>query len=142
MSRALPHLLIVEDDQVDLLAIQRQLGALGLVNPVTVARDGVEALEYLRGERGRPRVPRPCVILLDLQLPRMNGIDLLSELGHDEELRQAPVFALTTSPHDLERLAYHGCAVSGAIDKREIAQVLPGLLRPDGVNGAANDHAD
>ena len=66
------NLLLVEDDEVDVQGLKRAFAKSRIGNPITVARDGIEALEFLRGENGRPKLPKPHLILLDLNMPRMN----------------------------------------------------------------------
>ena len=75
--------LIVEDDDIDAMAIKRAFGKLKLDNPLARAKDGIEALEFLRGERGKVKISKPYMILLDLNMPRMKGIELLAELRDD-----------------------------------------------------------
>lgn len=73
-------LLVVEDDEVDLMAIERGLKQRKVANDSVTAKDGIEALEILRGAPGRNPLPKPYIILLDLNLPRMNGFEFLREL--------------------------------------------------------------
>lgn len=89
------HLLLVEDDEVDAEAIKRAFRKRRIANPFTVVRDGIEALEVLRGEDGREPLPRPFLILLDLNMPRMSGLEFLRETRQDPELRDAIIFVLT-----------------------------------------------
>ena len=91
------QLLHVEDDTLCLIGLNRAFKAAKIANPVSFAHDGIEALEMLRGTNGRPRLPRPYLILLDLNMPRMDGIELLHELRKDEELKKSIVFIMTTS---------------------------------------------
>jgi CheY-like chemotaxis protein len=98
------------------VAIVLRLGAVfispEIANPVSFAHDGIEALEMLRGTNGRPRLPRPYLILLDLNMPRMDGIEFLKELRKDEELKKSIVFIMTTSDAD-DLLA--GGRISGCV---------------------------
>lgn len=112
-------LLLVEDDELDLMGIQRALEELKIKNPVLVAHDGVEALEHLRGENGRQKLAGPFIILLDLNMPRMNGIELLDELRGDPELRRSIVFVLTTSSADEDRVQAYEHNVAGYIVKAD-----------------------
>lgn len=111
------HLLLVEDDQVDAEAIQRAFRQQKIANPFIVVRDGEEALKALRGEDGHERVPRPYLILLDLNMPRMNGIEFLEALRHDPDLQRSIVFVLTTSDRDEDKLAAYEKHVAGYILK-------------------------
>jgi CheY-like chemotaxis protein len=120
------HLLIVDDDQIDLLAIQRSLQKQKIGNPVSTARDGVEALEVLRGSGGRAKLPRPNLILLDLNMPRMNGLQFLDELRKDPNLANTIVFVLTTSAADEDKVAAYKKNIAGYLVKTEAGE---GFLR-------------
>ncbi|NJP44056.1 response regulator [Streptomyces sp. PRB2-1] len=87
------HVLLVEDDAADALLIEEALTDRGIARAIGRADDGVEALEYLRDASN----PRPDLIVLDLNMPRMNGRELLGVLKQDAELRSIPVVVLTTS---------------------------------------------
>jgi CheY-like chemotaxis protein len=95
------HLLLVEDDDLDVMNVHRALSHAPEVASITVARDGVEALRLLRS--GELRLER-LVILLDLRMPRMGGLDVLKELRNDARLKRLPSVILSTSdePHDRE----------------------------------------
>ncbi len=112
-------LLLVEDDELDVMGIQRAFKTLKISNPLVVARDGVEALEQLRGEGGKPRLARPYLILLDLNMPRMNGIEFLQELRKDEALHASVVFVLTTSNADEDIVRAYDQNVAGYIVKAD-----------------------
>jgi CheY-like chemotaxis protein len=111
------HLLLVEDDDVDVMAVQRAFRERKLLNPITVAKDGVEALEFMRGANGRAPLPRPFVVLLDIKMPRMDGLELLREIRADAELEDVIVFMLTTSKHDEDIAAAYRHQVAGYILK-------------------------
>ncbi len=113
--------LLVEDDEVDVKAIERSLSELRICNPLLVARDGREALEHLRGQNGREKVSAPFLILLDLNMPRMNGLEFLAELRSDPELSTSVVFVLTTSKDDRDRLSAYEKHVAGYIVKSNVA---------------------
>ncbi len=112
-------ILIVDDDEVDVRAVQRSLKQQRIVNPVYVARDGREGLEMLRGEEGRKKVPRPNLILLDLQMPRMTGLQFLEQVRADADLSSSIVFILTTSSADEDKAAAYGHHVAGYLVKSE-----------------------
>ena len=114
--------LLVEDNEVDIEAVRRAFRLHRIANPVRVASDGVEALEILRGEGDHPRLERPYVILLDLNMPRMNGIEFLTEVRADPALQDAVVFMLTTSKRDEDRLASYQLNVAGYIIKSHVGE--------------------
>lgn len=98
MSAAQPlDVLLVEDDAADVVIAREALRAGGLPTRLSVVRDGVEALAYLRREDDFADAERPDLILLDLNLPRMSGHELLAEVKADESLRRIPVVVLSTS---------------------------------------------
>jgi CheY-like chemotaxis protein len=98
-------ILLVEDDRVDIMTVQRAMKKIDISNPLYVARTGVEALGMLRGD-GYPRIePTPSLILLDLNLPKMGGIEFLKELRADPALRNLQVIVLTSSNEPGDRAA-------------------------------------
>jgi len=98
-------ILLVEDDRVDIMTVQRALKKIAVSNPLYVARTGVEALGMLRGD-GFPVIePTPSLILLDLNLPKMGGIEFLKELRADPLLRSLQVKVLTSSNEPSDRAA-------------------------------------
>jgi len=86
-------ILLVEDDRMDVMTVKRAMRELDVANPLVCAANGEEALEYLRNDD----YDKPCVILLDLNMPRMNGIEFLEAAKADEQLKKIPVVVLTTS---------------------------------------------
>jgi CheY-like chemotaxis protein len=98
-------ILLVEDDRVDIMTVQRAMKKIDVSNPLYIARTGVEALGMLRGD-GYPRIePMPSLILLDLNLPKMGGIEFLKELRADPALRTLQVIVLTSSNEPGDRAA-------------------------------------
>lgn len=97
--------LIVDDDEVAQMSFQRAIAKNGLKNTIHTALDGVEGLELLRRGAKRDGLSSPFVILLDINMPRMNGHEFLEELRADPVLRASLVFMLTTSgmPQDIDR---------------------------------------
>ena len=118
MPDVMPSILLVEDDEVDVEAIRRLFAWRNIANPLYVAPDGVAALRMLHGE-DQSTIEQPCVILLDLNLPRMNGIEFLDELRRDARLKDSVVFVLTTSNSDYDRLVTHSKYVAGYLLKSE-----------------------
>ncbi len=118
--------LLVEDNVVDVMAVRRAFKKHKIANPLVLATDGVEALELLRNA-DQP-VPRPLLILLDLNMPRMNGIEFLAELRADHELRTTIVFVLTTSNSDKDRVESYGYNVAGYIVKSDVGKEFVNLI--------------
>jgi CheY-like chemotaxis protein len=106
-------LLLVEDDRVDAMTVKRALKQVGVTNPLHHVTDGEQALEYLRNSANQ----RPGLILLDINMPRMNGIEFLSIAKQDPSLRAIPVVVLTTSQEEKDRLASFDLSAAGYMMK-------------------------
>ncbi|MES2126741.1 MAG: response regulator [Pseudomonadota bacterium] len=106
-------ILLVEDDRVDVMTILRALKEIKVVNTVVNRENGEAALDYLRD----PASERPCIILLDLNMPIMNGIEFLQEIKRDEALRRIPVVVLTTSEEQQDKLRSFEFGVAGYMAK-------------------------
>lgn len=111
-------LLIVDDDDIDAIALERAMRKLRLPNAVRRARDGQDALGLLRSGV----VQMPYIILLDLNMPRMNGLEFLQELRKDPRLTQAVVFVLTTSKSDEDLVAAYREHVAGYVLKQHLGR--------------------
>ena len=106
-------ILLVEDDNVDAMTVRRAMKDLNVPNGIIHQLDGEDALEYLRSSDNK----RPCVILLDLNMPRMNGIDFLKIIKNDNELKQIPVIVMTTSKDERDKMESFEFSVAGYIIK-------------------------
>ena len=113
MSQQL-NILLVEDDDVDVMTVKRAFQKNHITNPLFVAGDGIEALQKLR-DGSVPRGRR--LVLLDLNMPRMNGIEFLQELRNDPELAVTPVVVLTTSNDDQDKVNAYNMNVAGYLLK-------------------------
>ncbi|BEV09269.1 response regulator [Methylophilus glucosoxydans] len=109
-------MLIVDDDDIDAISLERALRKLRLLNTLFRARDGREALELLRSGQ----IPAPYIILLDLNMPRMNGLEFLEALRTDPLLTHAVVFVLTTSKSDEDLVAAYRKHVAGYVFKQHM----------------------
>ncbi len=117
MSEKIVNILLVEDDYLDIMNVERELKKISINHPIHVARNGREALSMLRGE-GVPKItPAPSVILLDINMPKMNGLEFLAELRTEPEFSHIPVFIMTTSNEDTDRLEAQRLNVTGYIVK-------------------------
>ncbi len=108
------NILLVEDDEVDVMNVQRAFQKNNIANPLYVAGDGLEALEQLRG--GKVPTERR-IVLLDLNMPRMNGIEFLRELRADPELQRTTVVVLTTSNDERDKIDAYNLNVAGYLLK-------------------------
>jgi CheY-like chemotaxis protein len=108
------NILLVEDDDVDIENVKRAFEKGNIINPVYLARDGVEGLEMLRGSV-LPRERR--LVMLDLNLPRMSGIEMLKEVRDDPALHATVVVVLTTSDDERDRTNAYGLNVAGYLLK-------------------------
>lgn len=117
-------ILLVEDDDVDAMGLERSMRKINFSNPLVRARDGVEALEILRSKR----VNKPYIILLDLNMPKMGGLEMLDVLRQDESISDSIVFILTTSRNEEEISIAHKYNVAGYIVKSSLSQDFNKLL--------------
>ena len=113
-------ILLVEDNDVDAEAVERAFARQKIANPIVLARDGQEALDRLLGTNGVEKLSRPYLILLDLNMPRMDGLEFLSHLRDSPEIADSLVFILTTSDRDQDKVAAYGHRVAGYIVKTKI----------------------
>lgn len=119
MEERIINILLVEDDEVDIMNVKRAFRKYNITNPLYTAGNGVEALEMLRSQNGElPKVPvNRRLILLDLNMPKMNGLEFLHELREQEDLKRTPVIVLTTSDEDRDRIEAYNLNVAGYILK-------------------------
>ena len=114
MNDRVINILLVEDDEVDVMTVKRAFAKNNISNPLFVAHNGIEALELLRKE-DLPATRR--LILLDVNMPKMNGIEFLRELRKDPELSPTTVVVLTTSNEDRDRVEAYRLNVAGYLLK-------------------------
>jgi CheY-like chemotaxis protein len=114
VSEKLLNILLVEDDEIDVMNVKRAFEKNKIANPLFVAGNGVEGLELLRSQE-YPKERR--LILLDLNMPKMNGIEFLREVRADPELVSTAVVVLTTSNDDRDRVEAYNLNVAGYILK-------------------------
>jgi len=111
--RSTKPVLLVEDDVVDMMTVRRAFEELNLSNPLVHVSDGEQALEYLNDSRQA----KPCVILLDLNMPRMNGVEFMRIAKADPVLRKIPIVVLTTSKDDRDIVDSYKLSAAGYIVK-------------------------
>lgn len=122
------EILLVEDNPGDVRLTQEALREAEVINHLNVARDGVEAIAYLRGEGQYVNFPRPDLILLDLNLPRKDGREVLEEIKNDAKLKTIPVVVLTTSnaEEDIAKsyTLHANCYISKPVDLDHFINVI------------------
>ena len=121
--------LIVDDDKVSVFALQRMMKRLKLVNPVVTASDGLEALRILRGDGERSPLETPYIVILDLNMPRMDGHQFMSELRSDPVLRKTVVFVSSTSNATADIDAAYSQNVAGYLVKDGTAEGFRSALK-------------
>lgn len=117
-------ILLVEDDQVDVMTVKRALKEIHVTNPIVNLENGEEALNYLRD----PHSVKPCIILLDLNMPIMNGIEFLQVAKQDAQLKRIPVVVLTTSEEQQDKVNSFDLGVAGymakPVDYRQFVEIM------------------
>jgi CheY-like chemotaxis protein len=113
-SSKIVTILLVEDDEVDVKALRWAFDKLKIANPLVIARDGVEALEML------PQLARPYLVITDINMPRMNGIELLRKIREKPDLRDSIVFVLTTSNDEQDKIDAYDLNVAGYMLKSDM----------------------
>jgi CheY-like chemotaxis protein len=117
-------ILLVEDDRVDTMTVTRALKEIDVKNQVVHRENGEEALNYLKDATG----DKPCIILLDLNMPIMNGIEFLRAVKNTETLKLIPVVVLTTSDEPQDKLNSFNLGVAGymskAVDYRQFVEIM------------------
>ena len=122
--RSSKPILLVEDDQVDAMTVKRALKELNITNKLSIVHNGEEALTFLRN----PENEKPGIILLDLNMPKMNGIEFLQIAKKDDGLKRIPVVVLTTSKEDQDKVDSFNFGVAGymikPVDYRKFVEVV------------------
>ncbi len=125
------EILLVEDNPADIRLTQEALKEEKLHNNLNVVNDGVEALAYLRREGGYAKAPRPDLILLDLNLPRKDGREVLTEIKNDEKLKSIPVVVLTMSEAEADILKSYklhaNCYIKKPLDLSQFSKVVKSI---------------
>jgi CheY-like chemotaxis protein len=114
------NIMLVEDDSIDVKAFQRAMTKLKITNPVTISRDGVEAWEHLQQCVAEGGESTPSLVILDINMPRMNGLELLTKIRADENLRHLIVFMLTTSNDEKDKFKAFDMNVAGYMLKSDM----------------------
>ncbi len=119
-ERARLNIVLVDDDDVAAEAVIRSVRRAGIDCPIVWAEDGQVALDILRGQDATRQAPRPRIILLDLNMPRMNGFEFLECVRADAQLKDEVIFVLTTSSDDTDRSRAYNEHVAGYMVKSAV----------------------
>lgn len=131
----IPNILLVEDDHLDIIHANRVLSQVNVLHNLHVAKNGEEALKMLSEENPDKISPLPEIILLDLNMPRMNGLEFLGIIRADERLKHIKVFIITTSGEEVDKEIAKELGISGYIEK-------PFKLTKTTSKGSFNLHID
>lgn len=118
-------ILLVEDDDIDAMSVQRAFKRMKIANPIVRAKDGIEALEILL----KGGVEQPYLILLDLNMPRMGGLEFLDTIRNNPHLELSVVFVLTTSKDDEDKIKAYKNHVAGYIVKEKLDEGFEQLVQ-------------
>ncbi len=110
-------ILLVEDDDIDALTVQRNMSRGKIKNRLVRAYDGIDALDILRGTNGKEKLKPPYLLLVDIRMPKLDGIGLIQQVRADPELTRTVIFVLTTSDDDRDKMAAYSAHVAGYILK-------------------------
>jgi CheY-like chemotaxis protein len=117
-------ILLVEDDEIDAEALSRELKKQNISNQVHRAASGIDALEMLRGENQRQKLEPPYVMLVDINMPRMNGLEFLKEVRKDHALRESIAFILTTSSREADVAQAYELNAAGYFLKNQMNKLI------------------
>jgi CheY-like chemotaxis protein len=107
-------ILVVEDDEIDVKALLKAFKKLRIANPVTIAKDGLEGWEALK------TMPRPFLVIMDINMPRMSGLELLRKMRGDKQFHDTIVFILTTSTDEKDKFEAYDLNVAGYMLKSDM----------------------
>lgn len=122
------RILVVEDDDGDARAVERTFRKTRFAKSILRTVDGIEALEILQGTEHCPRLQKPFLLLVDLNLPRMGGLALVAAIREDPQLRDTVIFVLTTSNRQQDKDAAYALKVAGYILKEKAGEDFQNLF--------------
>ena len=130
IKNSILNILLVEDDEADVMNVQQAFKSSQITNPLYVATDGSTALAMLRGAAGQPPIipPERRIILLDLNMPQMTGLEFLQQLRADPTIAHIPVVVIAASNQERERVGAYDLNVAGYIRKPVAFNVFTDLL--------------
>lgn len=121
-------IMLIEDDKIDAMTVKRALKELAVPNQLVISGNGDEALDFLNDINN----PKPCIIIMDINMPKMNGIEFLKTLKSDFSLRSLPVIILTTSRQESDRVDSFNHGVAGymikPVDYDQFLEVMKSIV--------------
>ncbi|MFP4368942.1 MAG: response regulator [Candidatus Kapaibacterium sp.] len=125
------RILLVEDNRADAILVEEALSESKLFNRLDIVSDGLEALDYLRNKGGYIENQKPDLILLDLNMPKLSGIEVLKEIKNDEELKIIPVVIMTTSKSESDVIQSYNlhanCYITKPVDLEKFIQIVKNI---------------
>lgn len=122
-------ILLVEDDDIDAEAVIRNFKKKRINNNIVRACDGLEALDILRGEHENIKIEQPYLILLDINMPRMNGLEFLRTIRGDQKLKQSTVVILTTSENSKDQVTAKTLHAAAYLNKKDLSLLLQKIMK-------------
>ncbi len=122
MQNKIVNMLLVEDDDIDAEGVRRAFSRQKLANPLVRAKDGIEALEILRNQHPDTSLSSPYILLIDLNMPRMGGLELIQEIRKDPALHKTVIFVLTTSKSEEDKLKAYDLNIAGFLIKSNLGE--------------------
>jgi CheY-like chemotaxis protein len=122
-------ILLVEDDDIDAKTVERGIANAKIANPLIRAHDGIEAMEMLLGTNGRSRIEPPYLLLVDIRMPRLDGLGLIRRIRSNPLLHRTIIFVLTTSDSDRDRTAAYDAHVAGYVVKSNSPEQFHALAK-------------
>lgn len=121
-------ILLVDDDDVAVESVQRSMTKANVPFPIVVAEDGQVALDILKGKHATKTITEPVIVLLDINMPRMNGFEFLDNIRNDEKLKPTIVFMLTTSSNDSDKAKAYNKNIAGYMVKSAVGDQFKHLF--------------
>ena len=121
METSMVELLMVDDDELDVELFKRSLKAQRIANPMSCCNNGEDALEFLKA-RNASKNRTPLIVLMDINMPRMNGIECIRKIREDQDLKKTVIFVMTTSEDDRDVLESYKLNVAGYLVKGKLGE--------------------